>query len=143
MEMFAFGPKVSAKDRHGRDVTQSEFALHVQCPWRLEHDGTIVVGSWDLYVLANGDEPDTDFDWDSQGSNRRDVLLESFFLEQIPMVERVEASPMGDVSILLTQGFRLGVFPVTSAGQSEHWRLLQGREDPHVVLRTNGLSFVS
>lgn len=144
MEMFAFGPKISVRDRHGRDVMKSEFGLHVQCPWRLERDAAIVVGSWDLYVLASGGEPESNFDWQAQGSNRRDVLLEGFFRKWTPSVERVEASAVGDLSLFLTQGFRLAVFPVASAGQSEHWRLLRvASEDPHVVLRTDGSSLVS
>jgi hypothetical protein len=144
MEMFAFGPRILVRDRHGREVTKSEFGLHVQCPWRLERDGAIVVGSWDLYVLASGEEPESDFNWEPQGSNRRDVLLETFFHEWAPSVERVEASSIGDLSIFLTQGFRLAVFPIASAGESEHWRFLRvASEDPHVVLRTDGLSLVS
>lgn len=119
------------------DKSWGEFALHVQCPWRLLKDGAVFAGLADLY--SPRDET-PDFDWRKWYEDQEwpDNLLEHQVLlvlkgscsvthsienatEQF-VVERVEASEIGDAKIFLGGGYVWECFPHSVA--DEHWRLL-------------------
>jgi hypothetical protein len=58
MRTFQFG-KLRAVDRG----SVGDFALHVQCPWRIEGPGGIVTGRLDLWEPVEENAPFDD-DWD-------------------------------------------------------------------------------
>ena len=52
-----------------------QFALHVQCPWRLESDTGVITGSSDLYEpYEKGERLDESFDWEKGDSLQEGVL---------------------------------------------------------------------
>lgn len=146
MEMFAFGERHHAAGTDGRTRVKGDFALHVQCPWRIVRRGRILVGSGDVYSPRD-DRPTTgEFRWDEPGSNWRDQQLEKFFRERASnplVVEAVTADRVGGLRIRLRGSCSLELFPDDSldeVGHSERWRILQpGINVPHVVVTGRGI----
>jgi hypothetical protein len=82
LEWFHFGQPHTVVDRKGKPKEVGDYALHIQCGWRVVKDDCIIVGSRDLYYPPNGliDVPE-DFDWDVQNGNWRDVRMKAFLQE--------------------------------------------------------------
>ena len=126
--------------------TAGEYALHVQCPWRIEARDHIVTGQRDLWEpLVVTD----DFDWEAwdyeKGDNLQDHRLASLLGGYDPatkslvndgsllVVESVDADGHGGVTLALSGGYLLLIFPAGSRG--EDWRVFQrGTESPHFVI---------
>src|SRR5688572_31230515 len=55
------------------------YALHIQCPWRIEHDDYILTGRTDLWEAV---DPDAVEDWETwnyeRHPNLQDALLDTF-----------------------------------------------------------------
>jgi hypothetical protein len=111
------------------------FALHVQCPWRIDGPEGIVTGRFDLWEPV---EENAVFDenWDYEESrNLQDARLELWLARNKPslVVERVEADEFGGADIWFGLGFTLRLFPAGTRG--EDWRLFQPRTGrPHCVV---------
>jgi hypothetical protein len=123
-----------------------EYALHIQCPWRIEGPGGIITGRLDLWEPAKEDE---DVDWDRwsyhQNENLQDariaVLLGGYDpetkshinLTDLLVVKEVAADDCGGATITLSGGYRLVLFPAGTRG--EDWRIFRPRvEEPHFVI---------
>lgn len=131
----------------GEGKSWGEYALHVQCPWRLLKDGTIFVGSGDLYTPK---KEKRNFDWDkwyNEGTwpdnllehrvlsvlKRRDAVTRS--IENATkkfVVEKALASDIGEVKLFLRGGYLWECFPNSISG--EHWRLLDFDTKKHFVV---------
>ena len=75
LQGFQFGSRHPATTHKGKATLVGDYALHVQCPWRIVRGNQIVTGSGDVYYPA-GDDPYDEpegFRWDVSGANRRDV----------------------------------------------------------------------
>lgn len=141
MQIFQFGP-TTGRNNGGR---VGLFALHIQCPWRLEGPGGIVTGYEDLSEPVSPDDALKE-DWDyEKDSNLRDRRLEELFggLDEatrtiqndtnLLTVEHVDADEVGGLMLGLSGGYRLVLFPTSS--RSEGWRLfVPGSDDPHFVV---------
>ncbi|MCT9852367.1 hypothetical protein P2R64_31350 [Priestia megaterium] len=141
---LGFGEMISVT-RRGKTEKLAEYALDIQCSWRITKDNKILVGSRDFYSPRTGwNEENDDFDWDVQGNNRFDERIESFIenAKEHVTVERVEPDEVGGLKIFLSQGYLLEVFPDTSEDDeySEFWRFFNRRENsPHFVVKGNGI----
>ena len=75
---FEFGARrtVTGHTRNEQRVV-GEWALHVQCAWRLTSPSGIEVAYQDIYYPASseGNMDLDEFDWDRQGKNRCDEKL--------------------------------------------------------------------
>jgi hypothetical protein len=138
---FQFG-----RIRSVENGTVCEYALHIQCPWRIESPDGIITGRSDLWEPAKVTD---DFDWDSwnyendenlqdwkisnlleardsEGKsyvNRRDDLI----------VENVQADTVGGATIVLTGGYKIVLFP--DGSREEDWRFFRPNVDePHFVI---------
>ncbi len=122
-----------------------QYALHIQCPWRLESPAGVVTGFSDLWQPA-AEAPDMDWDtWDyDTHDNRQDLQLRHLlggYDERthslvnhtgLLVVEAVTADSYGGAVIHLSGNYRLVLVPTGSRG--EHWRLFQPQSDaPHLV----------
>lgn len=140
---LGFGEKILVTRREKKEEV-AEYALHIQCSWRIAKGYKIVVGSRDFYSPRTGLENENEhFEWDIQGNNRFDERIESFIkdINEYTIVERVESDEVGGLKIFLSQGYLLEVFPDTSEDDeySEFWRLFNRKEDsPHFVVTGNG-----
>lgn len=126
--------------------TVGEYALHIQCPWRIEGPDGIVTGRSDLWEPAKVTD---DFDWDTWNYesdenlqdwkiynllggwdsetrshiNRRDDLI----------VENVQADALGGATIILTGGYKIVLFP--DGSREEDWRFFRPNiDEPHFVI---------
>lgn len=146
LEWFEFGGRRTVKDSRGKEREVGDYALHVQCAWRIRCGDKVVVASRDLYYPPEetAEEIDTrpeNFNWDVQGGNRRDKRITELFQNETRefSVQKVEAGEAGAFTIILDQGYALDVFPDDSQS-GEHWRLFKPyRGERHFVVSGNGI----
>ena len=111
-----FGNRRVATTRGGTIREVGDYALHIQCAWRIICRRRVVSAS------------------DLEPSERIDAELLAFVREHCPaIVERVEGDDHGGLLISLAGGCLLEVSPYDDS--DEQWRLLQpGTSAPHLVL---------
>ena len=130
MRTFQFGT-LRPEDRG----SIGDFALHVQCPWRIEGPDGIVTGRLDLWEPVD-DNARFDENWDyGKSPNLQDARLERWLTrDQLSLVVKsVDADEFGGAAISFGQGFVLRLFPAGTRG--EDWRLFQPKTDaPHLVI---------
>lgn len=145
MLMFWFGDERVVPDTHrGGERTVPDFALHVQCAWRLCRHGRILIGSQDVLYDADTpwDQPNPEgFEWDVAGANRCDRFFAAFppAESSVPLiVATVSTDELGGFRLGLSGGFSLQCFP-DAGTPDEIWRLLQpGRQTDHYVAEGTG-----
>lgn len=144
MASFQFGGRRTVQTFRGDTKEVGDFALHVQCAWRITMQEEIIVGSRDLYYPADfhGEDQDIpdDFDWD-RDPNRRDKLLASLFMNNKRefVVQEIEVGIAGSLNITLSDSLSFGIFPDDSLSR-EHWRLFRpANDEPHFVVTGRGI----
>lgn len=135
MACFDLGASRKVKAFVGGAKDVGEFALHVQCPWRITHEDRIVVASEDVYYPAghrSGDQLPAEFDWEHVSNLRDKRLSELFERNESLIVEQMQVGSAGAVSICLSGGFVMEIFPVDA--NVESWRLFEpGENKRHFV----------
>lgn len=122
MRMFDFGTL-----RPVESGSAGHFALHVQCPWRIEGPGGIVTGRLDIWEPVEDNCPfDENFD-PEESPNLQDARLKAWLAEHYGslVVKAVDADEFGGASITFNHGFVLRLFPAGTRG--EDWRFFQPR----------------
>ena len=142
LEWFQFGGRRTVKDSRGEEREVGDYALHVQCAWRIRCGNQVVVASRDLYYPPeeSEDRPEN-FNWDVQGSNRRDKRIAELFQNETRefSVQKVEAGEAGTFTIVFDQGYALDVFPDDSLS-GEYWRFFKPyRGEQHFVVTGSGM----
>ncbi|MEY2196806.1 hypothetical protein AB7942_29450 [Neobacillus sp. BF23-41] len=133
--------------RRGRTEETAEYALHIQCSWRISLGNKIVVASRDYYSPSSEWDGDIkDFDWDIKGNNRFDERIKTFIKDngQIKVLQ-IDSDEVGGLNVFLSGGYKLEVFPDSSDDdeQSEHWRFFNRKENsPHFIVTGNGIEKV-
>jgi hypothetical protein len=139
MKNFQFGvirPHLSGKG------TVGDFALHVQCPWRLVTTTQVLTGSADYYEPAvEGEDVNLD---DHQSGNlqrkRLQALFQTYDAETRSLINKsdsltvisLHADRFGGLDFELSGGVRLQLFPDGSRG--ENWRFFSpGNDDSHFI----------
>lgn len=141
MKNFQFGALRPHPSGRG---TLGEYALHIQCPWRLTQIGHIVTGSEDYYQPEETDKEVDLEDWRAGNLQRKRLgeVLQSFDsatrswvngTDEL-VVESVAADDFGGFELILSGDFRVQVFPCGSRG--EYWRFFEpGGDGPHLVVK--------
>jgi hypothetical protein len=143
MEMFDFGDRRTRLNRKGQEVDVGEYALHIQCPWRIVSADEIIVASGDRDYPE--DEASDWREFDSNSPSRCEARMAAWLGEHslAPLrVEQVKADNAGGFELLLRFGFMLEVLPAHSlrGEYSEHWRLLRPSMDAgHFVVTGHGV----
>jgi hypothetical protein len=142
MACFQFGQRRQVKNVRGNDLEVGEYALRLQCPWRIVKDDQVVVAALDVYHPRPGheDEDGPEFDWEHAG-NLFDERIVTFFENDTReyVVEKVLAGHAGALRLLLQAEFWLEVCPCDSR-QGEHWRLFEPRSArDHFVVTGAGI----
>jgi hypothetical protein len=141
MRVFHFGTMRLApvsdppSQKHKPRGSVGEFALHIQCPWRIETDAMILTGRSDLYEPVERPEGFSYDQWDyDRDGNLQDQQIELFISSCANLaVEDVIVQSHGLFTLTFHGGYRLVVFPSGSA--SEDWRLFRpGGIDSHLVV---------
>jgi hypothetical protein len=143
MECLKFGHQLET-NKAGKEIPVGEFALHLQCPWRLTSDAKILIGSNDLYEPVDENaEYDDSFNWDTPNGNMRDVKLKGLIDTQDLTVTSVRADNFGGFNLFFSNTIRLAVFPASSKTDeySEHWRLLSNKasDKTHFIVKGFGV----
>lgn len=138
-----FGDFREIPDRKGGPRTVGEWALHVQCPWRITRPPSIILARGDCHYTAENDEP---YDWDAGGESRFDRLAAPLNRElesSAPRVVAVVVDAVGGFTLRLDGGFTFEVFPDDSTGSdTEHWRFFRpGVDENHFVFPDDETSF--
>ncbi|WP_227936450.1 hypothetical protein [Alkalihalobacillus deserti] len=133
--------------RRGETQELAEYALHIQCSWRITLNNKIVVASRDFYSPSsewNGDIEN--FYWDIQGKNRFDERIKTFIKNKGEIkVQKIDSDDLGGLKVFLSHGYSLEAFPDSSEDdeQSEHWRFLNRKDNsPHFVVTGMGFEKV-
>jgi hypothetical protein len=136
MPTWQFGELRSLAGRTGKRIV-GDFALHVQCPWRLVAGGAVVVRTECL--VFNG-ELGTD---ETNAIIRFRQCLDPW-LESVPKrwraVEGVTVDEFGGCRIMMAEGAVLEAFATARTSvATEEWRLFRpGQDDRHVVMLSGG-----
>jgi hypothetical protein len=135
---FEFGDRRTVL---GKEQLVGDYALHIQCPWRMTLGDKIITGRGDIFCTPEeSEEPNpTDFDW--QTGNRFDRIVAVLFDHESRQftVQGVQAGDAGSLVLELEDGYKLEVFPHDSEG-GEHWRFFKPYStDPHFVYSGTGL----
>jgi hypothetical protein len=142
LEWFQFGQRRTVKSRRGDAKEVGEYALHIQCAWRIRHGDQVVVGGHDLYYPPEErDDRPEDFDWEVLGANRRDRRIAELFQNETRqfLAGKIEVGEAGSFTILFDDEYALDVLPDDSLSD-EHWRLFKpSSEEPHFVVTGKGL----
>jgi hypothetical protein len=130
---FQFGGPKVVKGWQGKEKKEvGDYALHVQCPWRIRLGHSIVVGRGDIFCTPEeANEPTrSDFDW--QKGNRFDRVVQELFKNESRrfIVQTVEAGEAGSLAIGLNDGYKLEIFPHDSES-GEHWRFFKPHTEEH------------
>ncbi|MCT2347612.1 hypothetical protein M4D71_26045 [Niallia taxi] len=134
-------------NRRGRIEETAEYALHIQCSWRITLGNKIIVASRDFYSPnSQWDEKNEDFNWDIKGNNRFDERINTFIKDygQIEVLQ-VDSDEVGGLNVTLSGNYKLEVFPDSSEDdeQNEHWRFYNRKENsPHFIVTGNGIEKV-
>ncbi|HWB29882.1 MAG TPA: hypothetical protein VG736_05205 [Vicinamibacterales bacterium] len=141
MRIFHFGAITSEGTR-----AYGEFALHLQCPWRIEGPEGLVTGSRDVFEPPDSRVSSADPDWNYDSGNLQDVLVAKWLgttpgkvgfarSAVVPplIVEAVSSDRFLGLKIALSGGHRLSVFPDGTAGEA--WRFFRPcvPEEPLVI----------
>jgi hypothetical protein len=141
LEWFHFGQRRTVATRGGTKEV-GEYALHIQCAWRIRHGDEVIVGGRDLYYPPEeSDHSVEDFDWDVQGANRRDRRIAELFQNGTRqfMVREVAVGGAGSFTIIFDDEYALDVVPDDSLSD-EHWRIFKPSvEGQHFVVTGKGL----
>ncbi|MEK4487111.1 hypothetical protein MHH81_16310 [Psychrobacillus sp. FSL H8-0484] len=134
-------------NRRGRTEETAEYALHIQCSWRISLDNKIVVASRDFYSPSSEwDDKNEDFEWDTLGNNRFDERIKTFMKDNGQLtVVNIDSDEVGGLKVFLSDGYKLEAFPDSSEDdeQSEHWRFFNRKENgPHFIVTGNGIDKV-
>src|SRR5262245_54759416 len=135
LQWLQFGGRHTVPRRPEGTKEVGDFALHIQCAWRLRGPSDIIVASRDRYY-PKGDPHSADdhFEWDTPGANRWDERMEDFLSKHCRLrVESVSADEVGGFSLTFEGGFLFEVFPDDSLN-GEYWRLFRpSMSSRHIV----------
>jgi hypothetical protein len=140
MRVFHFG---EVRPHHRERGTVGEYALHVQCPWRLVASGAVVTGSSD-FRSPPGDGVEADLN-DPRAGSLQNVRLATWLggyddatkshlsASGRLVVVSASADQYGGADIVFSDGVRLQLFPDGSV--DEDWRFFRTNDDgAHFVI---------
>ena len=146
MLMVDVGEPRAVQDPRGRTVEEGEYAIHVQCAWRIVDERRILVASGDFYVASSSYSGDSaTWDWDVPGHNLFDERVGTLFraTDRHPVVDEIHVDRYGGFQIEFTDGTVLETFPASSEDSeyAEAWRLFRlGDDGAHFVVTYNGIA---
>lgn len=132
MIWISFGKELLVRNYRNEEVKKSEYALHIQCPFRISKNNKILLSNYDIYTSIEGSIND---DWDVIGNNRYDKIVEDLLIPMLPLkVNKVNFSKIGDIEILFKDNIAINIF-VNSSEIAEEWRFINNNTGEHYVFR--------
>ena len=140
--MIDFGQDKISKDSHGRERILTQYALHLQCAFRIIDSDKVIVANLDMFEPNSKTKWSENFDWDVFGANLYDEkcqLLVRELEDTSIIVTAVKASCFGDLKIFLSNGYVIEVMNNLSCNE-EIWRFFEpGTENAHFVFTGCGI----
>lgn len=141
---IGFGKDVQVDLKNEKKRTLAEFALHIQCSFRVCKNRKIKFTNLDMYEPSEELENYDNFNWDVPGNNLFDInaqKLTKIFEENFVTVEHVILTPQNDLTIKLSGGWEIEIFN-NGCYEGEIWRFFKpGSEDAHIVVYSNAISY--
>ena len=122
MQWFSFGSLRTIPNHKGGMREVGEYALHLQCSWRIVANDRVVIGA-------------------SDSAERIKTFFASDYVEPL-VVETVQVGAAGAFRLLLSHAHVFEVFPDSSSSDeySEQWRFFQpGKDADHFVVTPLGI----
>lgn len=127
MAVLDFGRDlISPDDANGHKVN-SEYSLHIQCPFRISRRDSILLGSEDLRRETTTTS-DTEF---RINYDRRAEALDKIVSTRELLVDNIDVNELGDVHLRLRQDVEIMIFPARTY-KLEAWRFVIRGSD-HIV----------
>lgn len=135
-------PKTFVKER----VLVSEYALHIQCAFRLTCGDKIIAATSDIFQPTEEALENPDFDWDNfnydvKGGNQFDWVMENWIAPYYAefVVKEISVNKFGDLKISFQNDYVLELMVDVSL-DAECWRFFSpGVEDSHLVVLGTGI----
>jgi hypothetical protein len=112
-----------------REDQAAPYILSLECAWRLERGGRIMVGSTDFDLEPEGEQSShaVDLDWNLQNERLLAIFGETrqgYIISTHPLVvDAIEVDEVGGFTLNFQYGYRLVVFPCSCT--LEEWGLLR------------------
>lgn len=135
MVWLHFGNVYETTNKLNMKVQKSEYALHVQCPWRLinNNSGEIFVASNDVYELSGIANNNQNADWETQGSSLFDDKVSELCADESDIrVTKVRISRTRDLIITFSNNYQFQCF-ANSSSDVEYWRFITRSQSRHFV----------
>lgn len=135
MVWLHFGNVYETTNKLNMKVQKSEYALHVQCPWRLVNNNTgeIFVGSNDIYEQSGIAYKNKNADWETQGNSLFDDKVSELCVTASDIrVSNVRISRTSDLNITFSNNYQLQCF-ANSSSDVEYWRFISRSQSKHFV----------
>lgn len=116
-----------------------QYYLHIQCPFRIEKNKQILIGSRDVYFTENGID---EMDWAIYGNNNYDKIVTNIIMPLLPIkVIDIVISDSGDILISLQNNIKIRVF-INAGGNidTEFWRLVDCKKYISFVCEGKGIT---
>ncbi len=137
------------RPHHSGEGTVGDHILHVQCPWRFDGPKGTVTGRDDLWVYAGPGERPANWSYDD-GRSLQDQRFAALFSRDETtqswvnhgdrfLVLAAQQTGRGDVTLELTDGYSILIFPAGSEGEA--WRLFASGGGDHLVFPEEGEDF--
>ncbi len=135
---LGFGELTERTDRHGAKYKLAHFVYHIQCPFRVIRDDSIVLSTEDLFLPFPSEQPE-----EADLNKRNSTLFDSKakYLTTIMKGEKIidiKLNSQNDLTIR-TETTTIDLFVCNV--DSESWRFFDTIEDsPHIVVDERGIS---
>ena len=146
MLVLHFGP---IRPHPSGEGTVADYALHVQCPWRIDSPNGTLTGRDDLWEYAGPGKRPKNWSYDD-GLSLQDKRFGSVFVRDESTQSWVNESDgfgvagahqtkRGDVTLALVNGYTIFLFPAAFMGEA--WRLFAPGSGRHVVFPSEQRDF--
>jgi hypothetical protein len=140
MRIFQFGKLRSAVSKSPKRKPRlvGDWALHIQCPWRIDRPEGIITGRMDLWLSPDGEYLPDDLPHGDELPNLQDVQVQTWLEQNASslIVKSVDADQHGGGSVEFVDGSAIRFFPAGKHG--EDWRLFRPGSDEHHFVITGG-----
>ena len=129
--------------------TVADYALHVQCPWRMDSPKGTVTGRDDLWEYAGPGERPPNWSYEDGLSLQDKKFGELFVRDESTRswvnesdgygVATAQQTKRGDVTLSLINGYEILIFPAGSSGEA--WRLFASGSGRHLVFPSQERDF--
>jgi len=114
---------------------QTNYSLHLQCPWRIRKENKILLTNWDIYELAMGDNEE-EGEWDDTKRNVFDEIVQQDKWKG-KKVENIIVTEVYDLKFFLSDSYVIECFVNDIRG--ECWRFFKKGEKEHLVITGKGI----